>query len=487
MTATTNLKLKALACSLFSGAIVVSGCAGTSMFSRAPSEHQASLETAGNSGHSGLQLIGFSKDESPPGGSEEDLHLAQRKYDQARQLFDQQDYPAAEKAFKEIVNERRKRYETFHTRMQRFWGVGKDSIAYDHFGDPVEEDAIFMLAETQYARRRLTKAQDSYDDLLNRYPTTKHMDRVTRQLFRMARYWLNFPSELNTDQKQGSEIQLASAEDAGDVDAPESDKAWSVPLLPNLTDSSRPMYDSDGRGLQALRSIWLHDATGPLADDALMLSANHNLRIRNFIEAKRLYDLLREQYPDSPHLKDAYLLGSYVTLAAYEGPAYDGAALSQARDLKQTMIQIFPDLTPEQRQRLEAEIDQMHDAEIERIWELIQFYQTKGTAPAIALHCNLLINRYPNSEYAQQARDILRKLEQKNNSPSGWPWANGRQPSPQAPPSSSDPTSPNTSVEETFESQPNPSQPRKPSLFNFLKKSDSPPALESPPPGRVTL
>lgn len=483
MNVTHKLKLQTLACSVIAGTLAASGCAGTSLFSRNSSAREPLVQTTQGTSEGGLQLVGFNTESTQRGGSDADLAAAQREYDLAKQLFDQQDYAAAEKAFKKIVSERRKQYETFQTRIERFWGIGKDALAYDHFGDPVEEDSLFMLAETQFARRRFTKAQDSYDDLLNRYPSTRHMDRVTRQLFRMARYWLDFPSEL--DEKQPSDIKLAAQEDVEEVTAPETDKSWSVPLLPNFTDSSRPVYDADGRGLQALRSIWLHDATGPLADDALMLSANHNLRIRNFVEAKRLYVLLREQYPDSPHIKDAYLLGSYVTLAAYEGPAYDGGALSEARDLKQTMVQIFPDLTAEQRQRLEEEINQMHDAEIERIWELIEFYQRKGTAPAIALHCNLLINRYPNSSYATQAREILRELQAADEGGTSWPWAGRDQPT--GSPSYVDPTSPKTATEDDFAAPADPSPEPKPSLFNFLKKSDSPPSLEPPPAGRVTL
>ena len=453
------------------------------MFSR----DTAATPTVDGQSDVGVKLVAFQQNRTAPGGSDQDLADAQEQYRRAKQLFDQQDYPAAEKAFKRIVDTRRKRYETFQTRFQDFWGLGRNSLAYDHFGDPVEEDAIFMLAETQYARRHFTKSQDSYDDLLNRYPSTRHMDRVTRQLFRMAQYWLKFP-EASGDTSEQSEIQLVSGEQPKSSPTMEqNEKPWAIRMFPNLTDKTRPVYGSTSRGLQALRSIWLHDSTGPLADDALMLSANHNLRIKNYVEAKRLYDLLREQYPDSPHIKDAYVLGSHVTLASYEGPEYDGAALEQARDLKQTMIQIFPDLSDEQRRRLQQEIDLMHQAEIERIWELVEFYQTKGTAPAIALHCNLLINRYPNSEYAAQAREVLRGLNQSTSNDQGmtlWPWA-GKQVNQSSPQPNS--TNPKTSIDKSFESSRDQLQPEKRSLFNFLRKAEEPPELRSTPAGRVSL
>ncbi len=102
------------------------------------------------------------------------------------------------------------------------------------------------------------------------------------------------------------------------------------------------MFDTDGRALQALRSIWLHDTTGPLADDALMLSANYHLRTGDFTESARLYKLLREQYPDSKHFENAFMLGSHVTLASYQGPSYDGKSLDEATKLKEAALRIFP-------------------------------------------------------------------------------------------------------------------------------------------------
>ena len=99
------------------------------------------------------------------------------------------------------------------------------------------------------------------------------------------------------------------------------------------------------------------------ADDALMLSANHHLRAENYPEAAQDYKLLRDNYPDSPHFKDAFILGSHVTFASYQGSAYDGRALQEARELKQTALQMFGDLTPEQRKRMQEELDLLKIAE----------------------------------------------------------------------------------------------------------------------------
>ena len=295
--------------------------------------------------------------------------------------------------------------------------------AFSRFGDAIEEDALFMLAESQFQQTHYADAQNSYEELLKKYPSTRHLDQVTRQLFRIARYWLNFDEDIT---KSGdAAIQLASGENrnAKQPSGRQASAMDRVPVLPNLTDKSRPLFDTYGRGEQALRSVWLHDATGPLADDALMMAANHNLRTANYVEAARLYTLLREQYPDSPHIKDAYLLGSHVALASYEGAAYDGTPLDQSKKLKQNLLTLFPETTPEQREQLQREIEVLEKAEIERLWNLVEYYQVKQVDSAIALHCNLLINTYPDSEYAARARKVLAQIEQKiQNSQQSQPW-----------------------------------------------------------------
>lgn len=486
---------------LCTGLMICSGCASSPLLSQSVQDQPAiarSQSPISKYLQPGIPTFGDREaDPQIQGGSDADLEIAREQFRYARSLFEEGEIDSAEKAFKQLVKARRERYETFGTKVRNFWGIADyDSMAvYDNFGDPVEEDALFMLAECQFRQRRFTKAQDTYDDLLNRYSSTRHMDRVTKQLFRIARYWLGFPNELEQSE---SEIQLASAENEPVNVSAGDEESKGFPLLPNLTDKTRPLYDADGRGLQALRSIWLHDATGPLADDALMLAANHNLRIKNFVEAKRLYELVRDQYPDSPHLQDAYLLGSHVTLASYEGPEYDGRPLDQSRDLKQTMLQIFPEMSSEQRKMLQQEIDELHDGDIRRLWGLVEFYQQKGIPESIALHCNLIINRYPNSQYAERARGVLQELQAdaQKSGRSFWVWNSGQKPAAvqtAETPDEDRPTDPRLRTSPDDEAKkPETESILKRNIFGFLRKAEEPPQLQAPPtttdsPGRATL
>src|SRR5690606_41681136 len=55
--------------------------------------------------------------------------------------------------------------------------------------------------------------------------------------------------------------------------------------------------------IQSLKTIWMNDPTGPLADDALMLTATYYLRKGDFLEADHFFTILREEFPKSPHLQ----------------------------------------------------------------------------------------------------------------------------------------------------------------------------------------
>ncbi len=327
-----------------------------------------------------------------------------RELEAAQQLFDAGQYPQAEEAFNEIA----KRYKTRTSRSLGSRLLRRNEPVDNMLKEsPIEEDALFMVAESQFKQGRLADAQKSYSYLLKMYPSTRHLDATARQLFRISREWLGFP-----DAEDQEIVQVAYTESA----APTLEQRKRPRRGFNFRDKSRPFMDVEGQALAGLRLIWLHDAAGPLADDALMMVANHYLRKGDYVQAAQHYQLLREQFPDSPHMRDALLLGSHVTLASYNGPGYDPSPLEEAKELKLLALQ-FPDLAPEERKRLEEEIQKIQEAEIEPLWKEIEFYLTKRQPEAVELHCNYLINKHPNSKYAKMAWNVLEDLRNKGQLP----------------------------------------------------------------------
>ena len=280
---------------------------------------------------------------------------------------------------------------------------------------PVREDAMFLLAECQFARKDYADAQDSYERLVKDYPSTRYLDRFSKRQFEIARYWLR-----NEPTATGDAIQKVNYEEPHKSEPiklaplPSNDPTRIIPILPNFFDKTRPMFDTDGRALEALKSIWLNDPTGPLADDALMLSATHSLRTKDWIEADRFFTLLTEEYPKSPHMEQALILSSHVKLMSYQGPAYDGKKLEQSKALKEQILKLYPKHAD--RERFLDEIRKIEEAQARHDWEMVIYYGRQRRPDAQAIYCQSIIDKFSSTTYADRAKQKLKDLEEINRS-----------------------------------------------------------------------
>ena len=314
-------------------------------------------------------------------------------FKQAQRLFNDGQFKAAEKILKKITK-----------RKQPLFASRKDKDLLKRQYDPIREEALYLIAETQFSQKRYSWAQDSYVALMKEYPSTRYLDRSTRRLFKIASTWLGAPDFATT-----GEIQQVNLEDPRSTPPTNTTKpphGWTI--VPNLFDRTRPVFDTQGRAIQALKSIWLNDPTGPLADDALMLTASHYLRKGDYQEADRVFNILREEYRKSPHLQAAFLLGSHVKLMTYQGAGYDVTQLEAARQLKESTLRLFPNLPA--KDRLKGELKKIEEAKAQRDWETAQLYLRKNKLKSVAVYCNEILRRFPNTSYAKRAKDLLNQL-----------------------------------------------------------------------------
>ena len=269
------------------------------------------------------------------------------------------------------------------------------------------EEAQFYLAESYYAKGEYGKAQDGYDQLFEDYPSTRYIEPATRRLFAIARDWLEI-----VDPVAKNQIRQVSGEKVIEDNSPVKkslDPTVRVPILPNFHNKSRPWFDTQGNALKCLKSIWMNDPTGPLADDALMLTATYYQRKQNFVEADRYFEILRDEYPDSPHLEDAFVLGAHVKQMSYQGPYYEGRDLAGAQKLKEQSLHLFP--ASLERPQLREDLQKIYLQQAERAWYEVEYYQKKRRPRAVAIACIQLINEYPDTSFAKDARAVLKNID----------------------------------------------------------------------------
>jgi outer membrane protein assembly factor BamD (BamD/ComL family) len=260
---------------------------------------------------------------------------------------------------------------------------------------PMEEDSLFLLGECYFFADRYGKADDTYSSLLKKYDNTRYLDTVMAREFAIGRYW--------------EEMDL---------------KYHHWPTTPNLTDKTRPWFDTFGNAIAAYDRIRLHDPTGPLADRAIMATANAYFRINHWEEAAYHYDILRRDYPKSQFQKDAHVLGLQARWRVYQGAMYDETPLKQANEIASQTLTQFPGKLGEEEARVAETRARILEQQAEREWEMARFYEHKGAYGSAKFYYRTLVDKYPRTQMAEKARARLTELGDKENQPKPFAWLN---------------------------------------------------------------
>ncbi len=285
-----------------------------------------------------------------------DENVARQAYRQGQQLFDARQY-----------DEAAKRFATAAARWPN---------------SPLEEDALFMLAECYFFADRYPQAEETYEKLLKKYQYSRYVDKAVARQFAIGRYWEQFHA---------------------------AEPHW--PITPNLSDKSRPLFDTWGHALKCYEHVRLNDPTGPLADDSLMASATAYFKIGHFEEAAFRYDLLRKEYPKSEHALNASLLCLDAKQRIYQGPLYDGTPLVEAGEIAdQTLTRYGPTLGDKKTLLVEAR-NRITEQKAERDWAMAQYYDKNHYFGAARFYYQSIIDEYPQTQVAEAARKRLEEIK----------------------------------------------------------------------------
>jgi TolA-binding protein len=249
----------------------------------------------------------------------------------------------------------------------------------------IEQDAMFMRAESYFFADDYIHARDAYDELVKEYSSTRYMDTVIDREWKIAQFW----------EKKDAEYHH-----------------WS--LTPNATDKTRPWFDTIGHAVKTYESIRLNDPTGPRADDAIMATANIYFRYGQFEEADYNYTLLRKEYPRSELQFEAHLLGLQAKLRKYQGQDYDGTPLEEAKTLvKQLNSQFSGRLSKEEKDRLGTVSGQLSMEIANRDYRMAAYYDYKEDYGAAKFYYAEVIKKYPDTDVCKKAKDRVAELQGK--------------------------------------------------------------------------
>ncbi|KKK73799.1 hypothetical protein LCGC14_2890200, partial [marine sediment metagenome] len=247
---------------------------------------------------------------------------------------------------------------------------------------PLEEDAMFMAAESEFFADDYVKAQTGYEKLLTEYDNSRHLDTSVKRVFAIGQYWEKLYRK---------------------------DPHW--PVTPNVLDSTRPTFDTFGRALKSYEIVRLKDPTGPLADDSLMATANAYFRKGRFEDPAFHYDLLRNEYSNSEHQAQAHLLAVQSKLQVYQGSNYDVTPLHEADEIADQALTQFRDQLGDETVRMAETRNRIVDQLAERDWDMAQYYEKKEYYGAARMYYNTILKQYPRTKRAQEARARLQRIQ----------------------------------------------------------------------------
>jgi outer membrane protein assembly factor BamD (BamD/ComL family) len=253
---------------------------------------------------------------------------------------------------------------------------------------PLQEDSLFWWGESLFFSDQYPRAYDAYIELLKEYEYTRHLDTAASRLFAIGRYW----------------EQLAAAEPAPFMGV-------------QFTDSSRPRMGTVSHALKAYHGVRMYDSTGPLADDAIMATANAYFLQKRYEDAGYHYDLIRKEYPQSEHRLNAHLLGMKSKLEAYQGPEYDGSQLEDAAEIADRMIKHYGGELGSERERIVEARNEIVEEQAQRDQYLARYYEKRKEYRAARYYYQLIIQDYPTTRAAEQARVRLAEIADRPDKP----------------------------------------------------------------------
>jgi len=300
--------------------------------------------------------------------------LARSKYREADELFRQ-----ASDA------EGSKRRDLFRKAAKKYDDSGKDWVS-----SALQQDAMFMEAESHFFAEDYPKAENDYIQLLKEYPRTRWQDKIDKRRMEIGDYWLQFP-----------------------------DKFYNV----NFTDSKKPWNDTQAHGKRVLEKMLLDSPTSRLADDVTMEIANTEFKRENWNEAVDRYRDLITVYPDSPHQFDAHFLGVKAALMSYQGPQYSAEPLEQADTWLKRMLRQFPEKSQNEREKISEAAAEVKYRKAERLFDQAQYRVNKQEYAAAKIYSDQILDDFEDTPFADRVRDLVAKGEGKPSVPT--PYLNG--------------------------------------------------------------
>jgi outer membrane assembly lipoprotein YfiO len=235
-------------------------------------------------------------------------------------------------------------------------------IVEEHGSLPVGAEARLVVIDSLMGMRNFPVAFQECENLLTAYPDTKHRSAVLRREFEI-----------------GKTVAFSYAD---------------------LMLFRLPKHEE---GVAMLERVIKHAPFGPLADQSVMMIAEAYYAREDYEAARDHFDRLLRQYPDSKLIVKARVRRAICNMRLAEGAAYDPTPAQEAEADLSLLSKISQDKS------IEAQARQMREIMARKDYEGgLYYFRCKNIGGGLR-YMEAVIRKYPNTEYAERARRILRE------------------------------------------------------------------------------
>ncbi|HEV2295523.1 MAG TPA: outer membrane protein assembly factor BamD [Tepidisphaeraceae bacterium] len=171
-----------------------------------------------------------------------------------------------------------------------------------------------------------------------------------------------------------------------------------------------PMFYAKEEAVEMLYRIRNRAPGSPLAERALLRTADHYRFEGQFDFAADAYAFYAQQYPRSPMTPRARLWGAYCSLAQFRGVQFDPTPVIDAREQLRSIAAAYPALAKEEG--IEAILKRIDDVFAKKLYTTATYYRRTKDPRAAAYTYKYLIKAYPTAPETERARMWMNELPQ---------------------------------------------------------------------------
>jgi outer membrane assembly lipoprotein YfiO len=189
-------------------------------------------------------------------------------------------------------------------------------------------------------------------------------------------------------------------------------------------------YSADDYAIEMLYRIQQRSPGSPLAEKALLRTADYYYSNSDYDLAHDAYDRYWHNYPRSPMVATAMLREAFSSLAQFRGIRFDPTTILDARTQLLDIMTAYPDLAREEN--LAAIVAAIDDTLSAKLYVTADYYRRTHEPAAAVYMYRYLIETYPNAAQVPAAQAALSRMPQwALDQPSplpGSPYMPGREP-----------------------------------------------------------